>query len=87
MELVTELLDQLNAIPPILLILALLIPFALLWLITFIYGYFIARRKGIGIFGALIGTFPVWSVPVLLWWTSLTDKEVLERLSKLEGRA
>jgi hypothetical protein len=86
MEIVTELLDQLNSIPPILIFIALLIPFALVWLVTFVFGYFIARRKGVGIFGALIGTFPVWSVPVLLWWASLTDKEVLERLSKFDGR-
>jgi hypothetical protein len=86
MELITEILDQLNAIPPILIFMALLIPFAILWLVTFIYGYFIARRKGIGVFGALIGTFPVWSIPVLVWWASITDKAVLDRLNKLEGR-
>jgi hypothetical protein len=85
MEIISELLDQINAIPPILLFIFLFVPFALLWIVTFIYGYFIARRKGIRVFGALIGTFPVWAPPVLLWWASLTDKAVLERLSKLEG--
>ena len=77
MELFSELWEQITDIPPILF----LIPPALLWLITFIFGYLIARRKGIGFFSALIGTFPLWAAPVLLWWVSLTDKAVLERLS------
>jgi hypothetical protein len=83
MDLIPELLDQLNSLPPSLILISVLVPFALLWIVTFIYGYFIARRKGIGIFGALIGTFPLWSPLVLLWWASLTDKAVLDRLSRL----
>jgi hypothetical protein len=50
-----------------------------------IFGYFIARRKGIGILGLIIGTIPIWGFVVLLWWASLTDKDVLDRLSRLEG--
>jgi hypothetical protein len=82
MEIIPELWDHLFDIPPM----QLLIPIALLWIITFIFGYLIVRRKGIGIFDALIGMFPFWAVPVLLWWVSLTDKEVLDRLDRLEGR-
>jgi hypothetical protein len=82
MEAISELWEQIGEIPRFLF----LIPPALLWLATFIFGYLIARRKGIGFLGALIGTFPLWAAPVLLWWVSLTDKVVLERLDKLEGR-
>jgi hypothetical protein len=81
MGLTLDLGDNLVEIP----ILALLIPFLLLWVFTFVFGYFIGRRKGIGVLGALVGMFPFWAVAVLFWWLSVTDKDVLERLSRLES--
>jgi hypothetical protein len=62
-----------------------LIPLAFFWLLLVIFGYFIARRKGIGTLGIIIGTLPIWGFFVLLWWASKTDKDVLERLNRLEG--
>jgi hypothetical protein len=62
-----------------------LLPLIPLWVLMLIFGYFIARRKGIGILGLVIGTIPIWGFVVLLWWASLTDKDVLDRLSRLEG--
>jgi|SoiMethySBSTD1v2_1073268.scaffolds.fasta_scaffold6600072_1 Na+-driven multidrug efflux pump len=62
-----------------------LIPLTLLWIFFLIFGYFIVKRKGIGILGLIIGTIPVWGAFVLIWWASKTDKDVLDRLNRLEG--
>ena len=62
-----------------------LFSFLWLWGVTLIFGYFIARRKGKGTLAIIVGTFPFWGFFVVIWWASLTDKDVLERLSRLEG--
>ena len=63
-----------------------LIPLSIFWVLILILGYFISRRKGIGLLGFILGTLPPWGAFVLIWWASKTDKDVLERLSRLEGR-
>jgi hypothetical protein len=61
-----------------------LIPVLTLWLIFIIPGYFIARRKGISKGMFALGIFPLWAGLVVLWWASKTDKDVLDRLERLE---
>jgi hypothetical protein len=63
-----------------------LVPMLFIWALIFIFGYFIGRRKGVSTSGIIIGTIPLWGFIVLLWWASLTDKDVLDRLNRLEGR-
>jgi hypothetical protein len=62
-----------------------LIPITTMWIIVVIFGYRIARRKGIRTLGIVLGSFPVWAFAAIIWWASLTDKDVLERLARLEG--
>jgi hypothetical protein len=62
-----------------------LIPVTIAWIVVVIFGYFIARRKGVGTFGIVLGSFPLWAGAAVLWWASLTDKDVLERLNRLGG--
>ena len=64
-----------------------LIPLLVFWLIFAVPGYWIAKRKGIGTGKFALGIFPVWAGLMVIWWASLTDKEVLERLQRLEKRA
>ena len=63
-----------------------LLPVLLTWLIFAIPGYFIAKRKGVGFGKFLLGIFPLWAAPFVMWWISLTDKAVLDRLDALEIR-
>ena len=63
-----------------------LVPLALVWIILAVFCVPISRRKGVSAGWIVIGTFPVWGGLYLLWLASLTDKVVLERLAKLEGR-
>jgi hypothetical protein len=46
-----------------------------------------SRRKGRSIGWAFLCFFPLGGVLVLFWLASLTDKQVLDRLSRLEARA
>ena len=52
--------------------------------------YKIARRKGVStrgiILGFVIGLFPFAIVAVGIWWASLPDKALLDKISQLEGR-
>ncbi len=63
-----------------------LLPLLFAWMIVAVVGYFIARRKGIGMGRFALGIFPLWAGVFLLWWVSLTDKDVLDRLAELEKR-
>ena len=51
--------------------------------------YMIARRKGVStrgiILGFVIGLFPFAIVAVWIWWASLPDKALLDRISQMEG--
>jgi len=58
-------------------VLALPISFTFLWITTFIFGYPIARRKGIGMLPAILWTFVFWAVVVFLCWLILVDKVAL----------
>jgi hypothetical protein len=50
-----------------------------------VMGFYIGRRKGKGLGHVIVGTFPLWGGPYLLWLASLTDGDVLDRLERLEG--
>jgi hypothetical protein len=63
-----------------------LVPLFLLWIVCVVVGFYIGRRKGKGLGRVIIGTFPLWGGLYLIWLASLTDKDVLERLARLEGR-
>jgi len=39
------------------------------------------------VLGAVVGCCPCWLGLVALYWASLTDKAVLDRLARLEGSA
>ena len=64
-----------------------LIPITIMWLLFLVPAYFIAKRKGVSTTRFLIGAFPLWTGLFVLWWVSLTDKEVLDRLERVEKRA
>ena len=63
-----------------------LVPILLWWVIVAIPVYKVAKRKGVSGGWIALGMFPLWIVIAAWWWASLTDKEVLDRLSRLEGR-
>jgi len=63
-----------------------LVPLMIFWLIFLIVGIPIARRKGIGTVGLILGCVPFWTGLAVIYWASLTDKDVIERLNRLEGR-
>ena len=46
----------------------------------------IGRRKGVGLGAAILGSFPAWFVLFAFWLASHTDKDVLERMKRLEER-
>lgn len=60
-----------------------LMPILLIWLILGPLAWYVGRRKGIGITMRLIGSFPIWAGFFLIYWASLTDKTVLDRLKRL----
>ena len=64
-----------------------LVPLTIAWLIFLVPAFFIAKRKGVSTTRFLIGAFPLWTGLFVLWWVSLTDKAVLDRLEQLERRA
>jgi hypothetical protein len=63
-----------------------LVPILLAWIIVAIPGYFIAKRKGVSTGRFIFGILPFWAALFILWWASLPDKDVLDRLARLEGR-
>jgi hypothetical protein len=63
-----------------------LIPITVMWLLFLVPAYFIAKRKGVSTTRFLIAAFPLWTGLFVLWWASLTDKAVLDRLEQLERR-
>lgn len=63
-----------------------LLPLLFMWVVLAIVGFFIARRKGIGLGMFALGIFLPWAGLFVIWWASLTDKAVLDRLAELEGR-
>lgn len=63
-----------------------LIPITVMYIIFAIPGYFIAKRKGISTGKFILGIFPLWGGLFVLWWASLPDKAVLDRLAELERR-
>ena len=63
-----------------------LIPLFTMWIIFAIPAYWIAKRKGVSKMGFAFGIFPLWAWMFAIWLVSLTDKVVLERLERLEGK-
>jgi len=61
-----------------------MIPFLVFWVVAVVLGYGIARRKGVRPLWIALGSFPLWTWVFVLYWASLTDKEVLHRLDRLE---
>jgi len=62
-----------------------LIPILLLWGIAVPIVWRMARRKGVRKWSAVVGCFPFWIGIVAIYWASLTDKDVLDRLARLEA--
>jgi hypothetical protein len=62
-----------------------LIPALLIWLIFVPIIWRLARRKGVRPLSIAIGCFPIWFGIAVIYWASLTDKDVLDRLARLEG--
>jgi hypothetical protein len=63
-----------------------LMPLLIVWLILLLIALPIAKRKGVSRSGKFLGCFPLWIGIAAVYWASLTDKEILERLDRLEGR-
>lgn len=63
-----------------------LIPMLVIWLAFALPVYYIAKRKGVSTSGMIVGMFPLWMVLVAIWWASLPDKDLLDRLDRLEGK-
>lgn len=63
-----------------------LVPLMIFWLIFLIVAIPIARRKGIGALAMVLGCIPFVTGLAAIYWASLTDKDVIERLNRLEGR-
>ena len=67
-----------------------LIPILLIWLVFALPLYKIARRKGGStrgiILGLVIGLFPIAMFVFGIWWASLPDKALSDRISQLEDR-
>lgn len=63
-----------------------LIPLMIVWIVFLFIGIPIARRKGVGPLGIVLGCIPFWAGLVVIYWASLPDKDLLERLNRLEGR-
>ena len=67
-----------------------LLPLLLLWLVLALPLYKLARRKGVSTGGIILGLViclvPLGILAVAIWWASLPDKALLDRISQLEGR-
>ena len=61
-----------------------LVPLLVVWIVLLVFGLWIGKRKGSSVGRVIVGTIPIWGGVYLLWLASLTDKDVLERLAKLE---
>lgn len=61
------------------------IPLVIVSLVYAGFVYPIARRKGFGIGHVALCAVPVLGQFTLLWIVSKTDKDILDRLEKLEG--
>ena len=64
-----------------------LLPFAIIAFIVFLFAIPLSRRKGRGFGYALLCLVPLVGTLVLFYLLSLTDKQVLDRLAALEGKA
>jgi hypothetical protein len=63
-----------------------LVPVLLIWLCFALPVYYIAKRKGVSTGRMIVGMFPLWMFMVAVWWASLPDKDLLDRLKRLEGK-
>ena len=64
-----------------------LLPFLIVTLIFFVFSIPISRRKGKSFIFPVLCLIPFITIFVLLYLVSLTDKQVLDRLAALEGKA
>jgi hypothetical protein len=62
-----------------------LLPFAILSILIFAFAYPICRRKGKAAY-AVICLIPLIGWFALIYFASLPDRQVLERLAALEGK-
>ena len=63
-----------------------LVPPMIFWLIFLIVAIPVARRKGISALGMVLGCIPFVIGLAAIYWASLTDKDIIEPLNRLEGR-
>jgi hypothetical protein len=64
-----------------------LLPLLIVTLILFVFSIPISRRKGKRFIYPLLCLIPFLTMFILLYLISLTDKQVLDRLAALEGKA
>jgi len=64
-----------------------LLPFLIVTLIFFVFSIPISSRKGKSFIYPLLCLIPLVTFFILLYLVSLTDKQVLDRLAVLEGKA
>jgi hypothetical protein len=67
-------------------IINLLLPLLIPWLVFALPVYKMAKRKGVGTGRMVFGMFPLWMAMFAIWWASLPDKDLLDRLKRLEGK-
>jgi hypothetical protein len=64
-----------------------LLPFLIVTLIFVVFSIPISRRKGKSFIYPVLCLIPFVTIFILLYLVSLTDKQVLDRLAALEGKA
>ncbi len=64
-----------------------LLPLLIVTLIFFVFSIPISRRKGKNFIYPVLCLIPFVTIFILLYLVSLTDKQVLDRLAALEGKA
>jgi hypothetical protein len=57
----------------------------ILWAVLFGFAVPMSRRKGCNLGYALLGTIPFWGALYLLWLASLPDKDLIDRIARLEA--
>ena len=64
-----------------------LLPLLIITLIFFVFSIPVSRRKGKSFIYPVLCRIPFVTIFILLYLVSLTDKQVLDRLAALEGKA
>ena len=60
------------------------LPILFIWGVTAAIFLYVAKRKGTATWSAVVGSFPLWAYFFAIILASKTDKDVIDRLEKLE---